>query len=169
MMNQQIKEHPKYDFGTPEVRERFLFKVETDKEGKRLRNISSHPLDYYFSKDILSQRQHEAGIKLHRDFEVGNFVRYGASSCFVKDRVDGTRNGDNLADHQLDARARWNAALDYLGDDISKKLACTVCCMGHYLAALTIPYYATSALAMPRLKEVLDKLADHYGMPYPAY
>lgn len=165
-----IKEHIKFDFGTPELRQKFEFALRAadNKGGKHIR-LYSHPLDYYYNKRIagkslINQRQKDAGDRLYRDYEAGCFVRYGIAS-WAKEKVDGFKSGDGLSDSQMNARERFREAMKFLSDDISIWIAFKVCCDDTYMNKIGLEHYPTSTQAMARLREVLDRLADHYGMP----
>lgn len=165
-----VKPNPKFDFGTPELRKRFLFALENaNAKGDKHVRIYSHPLDFYYKKrsdgkSLINQRQKDAGDRLYNDYEKGSFVRYGVAS-YARERIDGGRSGDGLNEVQESARERFSKALRALGDDLSIWIAFKVCCDDTYMKNLDIPYYETSNQAMARLREVLDRLADHYGMP----
>ena len=165
-----LKEHFKFDFGTPELRKKFEFALEAaDNRGGKHIQLYSHPLDYYYKKrqggkPLINQRQKDAGDRLYKDYELGCFVRYGIAS-YAKERVDGFKSGDGLTSSQVGARERFRSALKFLSDDVSIWIATQVCCFDVYMNKIGLEHYPTSNQAMARLREVLDRLADHYGIP----
>lgn len=165
-----IKPHPKYDFGTPELRKKFEFAVEAvDAKGAKAIRVYSHPLDFYYrkrqkDKPLINQRQKDAGDRLQRDFDKGSYLRYGVAS-YASERVDCAQSGVGLSDTQEDARERFTKAMKHLSDDISIEIAINVCCFGMFMKDIIIPYYENANQAMARLREVLDRLGDFYGMP----
>jgi hypothetical protein len=164
-----VKPKLKFDFGTPELRKRFEFAVEeTDNYGTKAVRVYSHPLDFYYRKrqkdrPLINQRQKDAGNALQRDFDKGCYLRYGVAS-YAREKVDCAQSGVGLSDTQEDARQRLTKAMKFLADDISIEIAISVCCFGLFMKDITIPYYESTNQSMARLREVLDRLGDFYGM-----
>lgn len=162
-----VKDGTKYDFGTPELRKRFEWRLINSPEGggKCLKSYG-HPLDFYERKKLITTRQHNAGEKLMKDFEVGSFQRMGIAG-YTRGMVDhSSRSPDYLTHRTVAARESFYQAMKFLDNDISCTLAYEVCCFGEYIRKiLPVSVYVTVPPAMARLKETLEKLADFYGLP----
>jgi hypothetical protein len=105
-------------------------------------------LDWYWDRCSIVDRQHEAGIRFRRDW------------AFATARPTVTsRYGPRLTSHaefseqQLAARRRLAAAIQKLGGEAAR-IVIEVCCYDNWAAE-----------RLPRLREALSLLADHYGLP----
>ncbi|MBV9523926.1 MAG: hypothetical protein JO010_14090 [Alphaproteobacteria bacterium] len=114
--------------------------------GKRVKHECR--LDWYWDKCSIIDRQHAAGIRLRRDWSLATarpqiVGRYGP-------RVTGHHE---FADSQLAARRRIARAVAALGEECARILI-DVCCFDNWAAE-----------RLPRLRDGLTTLADHYGLP----
>jgi hypothetical protein len=104
-------------------------------------------LDWYWGKSSIHDRQHAAGIRIRREWSLAIaspsvIGRYGP-------RVTGHHE---FADSQLAARRRLRGALAHLGGEIAG-VVIDVCCFDNWAAE-----------RLPKLREGLTLLADHYGL-----
>jgi hypothetical protein len=105
-------------------------------------------LDWYQERASLDDRQHEAGLRFRRDWLVGT----------APARLTGTYGprlgaaGDDFREMQLAARRRVAKALLVLGDELGSVVVAVCGC----------DEWASGRL--PRLREALSLLADHYGI-----
>jgi hypothetical protein len=104
-------------------------------------------LDWYWDKSSIHDRQHAAGIRFRREWSLATASptvvgRYGP-------RVTGHHE---FADSQLAARRRIRRAVAHLGGDLAR-IVVDVCCFDNWAAG-----------RLPRLREGLTALADHYGL-----
>lgn len=141
---------PAADHGPPERRRHGeLVDRTTDTPGlvgKRVRHECR--LDWYWDKAAIVDRQHEAGIRLRRDWTIATAaprmtVRYAL-------RIEGR---DSFTELQLVARRRVARALEPLAA-ATRATVVAVCCFDEWASG-----------ALPRLREGLTRLADHYGLP----
>ena len=104
-------------------------------------------LDWYLDKASIVDRQHAAGIRFRRDWQlaVARPVLVGRYAP----RVAGARD---FTETQLAARRRVKRAVVLLGDDLARVVV-DVCCVDNWAAE-----------RLPRLREGLSLLADHYGL-----
>ena len=114
--------------------------------GKRVKHECR--LDWYWDKASIVDRQHAAGIRLRRDWSIATAaprmtVRYAL-------RIEGR---DSFSDLQLAARRRIARALQPLSPEMRAALL-AVCCFDEWASG-----------RLPRLREGLTHLADHYGLP----
>jgi hypothetical protein len=106
-------------------------------------------LDWYHDKASLDDRQYDAGIRFRRDWLLAT----------APPRLTGTygpRVGTSVQDFheiQLAARRRTARALLALGEELGAPV----------IAVCGFDEWASGRL--PRLREALTLLADHYGMP----
>jgi hypothetical protein len=105
-------------------------------------------LDWYQEKASIDDRQHDAGLRFRRDWLVANAPpkltqTYGP-------RLGAT--GQDFHEMQLAARKRVGKALLALGDDLGAVV----------IAVCGFDEWASGRL--PRLREALSRLADHFGM-----
>ncbi len=105
-------------------------------------------LDWYWDRCSIVDRQHEAGIRFRRDWGFAT-ARPTVTS----------RYGPRLTSHaefseqQLAARRRVADAIGKLGVEAGR-IVIDVCCFDNWAAE-----------RLPRLREALSLLADHYGLP----
>lgn len=105
-------------------------------------------LDWYQDKASLDDRQHDAGLRFRRDWLVATappklIGTYGP-------RLGAT--GQDFREMQLAARRRVGRALLTLGDELGAVV----------IAVCGFDEWASGRL--PRLREALTLLADHYGI-----
>jgi hypothetical protein len=114
--------------------------------GRRVRHECR--LDWYQDKASLDDRQHEAGLRFRRDWLVAN----------APPKLTGTygprlgATGQDFHEMQLAARRRVGSALLALGDERGAVV----------IAVCGFDEWASGRL--PRLREALTLLADHYGI-----
>ena len=145
---------------------------ERRKEGRKKRvrsvtvNLAESPLGWLHTRGHLSDRQFDAGEKLRADWECANLapnitMRWDAVP------VSGRRGGSAMmteSEAQLAAKQRFEAAVDYLGNDL-KDITWRIICGGEGVPA------AEKSLGWPVrsgklvLKIALDRLADYYRLP----
>jgi hypothetical protein len=114
--------------------------------GKRVKHECR--LDWYLDKASIIDRQHEAGIRLRRDWAIATSaprmtVRYAL-------RIEGR---DSFTELQLAARRRIARALQSLATE-ARSVLIDVCCFDEWASG-----------RLPRLRKGLTQLADHYGLP----
>lgn len=130
-------------------------------------NLAESPLGWLLARDLIDQRQYDAGEKLRNDWERAHL------SPSVTMRWDpaprgGARRGseDHLeaGERQTAARQRFDAAMTALGRDLND-IAWRVICSGEAMPV------AEKALGWPVrsgrlvLRLALDRLADFYRLP----
>jgi hypothetical protein len=114
--------------------------------GRRVRHECR--LDWYQDKSSIDDRQHEAGLRFRRDWLLAT----------AQPKLTGTygpRLGTTVQDFhemQLLARRRIGKALLFLGDELGAVV----------IAVCGFDEWASGRL--PRLREGLTLLADHYGI-----
>jgi hypothetical protein len=114
--------------------------------GRRVRHECR--LDWYQDKASLDDRQHDAGLRFRRDWLVAT----------APPKLTGTygqrlgATGQDFREMQLIARRRVGKALLALGDELGAVI----------IAVCGFDEWASGRL--PRLREALTLLADHYGI-----
>jgi hypothetical protein len=105
-------------------------------------------LDWYSEKCSITDRQHAAGLRFRRDWLIGAAPPrlVGRYTMRLPPRPD-------LSDGQLAARQRAARAAARLAPDLVR-VVIDVCC-----------FDAWAAERLPKLREALTCLADHYGLP----
>lgn len=156
------------DFGTEELQGQYKGQMVEEKAGKhggkRKRNTIQVPLDFYYRKNSINYRQYSAGVRLYQLFlRAGMIQRITPSYNVVGSRT--TKDAHQRTDRQYAALSKWREALDAIAGDNGKVIAVNVCCYGFLLKDINLPYYSESYLLTPRFKEVLDDLAEFFGIP----
>jgi uncharacterized protein DUF6456 len=143
---------PSVDHGTPErARHGELVTRETMDAGitgKRVKHECR--LDWYLDKGSIIDRQHEAGLRFRRDWHFAA----AAPSVIGADgaRISRAAGRQDFTDTQLAARRRMTAAIDLLGGELAE-IVVDVCCFDNWASG-----------RLPRLRDGLTALADHYGL-----
>lgn len=93
-------------------------------------NLAESPLGWLFARGHLSQRQFDAGERLRTDWERAQLaprVTMAWDSAPVGRRRGGAATGPDLAGSQIDARQRFDGAIDAAGPGLSDILWRVVC------------------------------------------
>lgn len=127
-------------------------------------NLAESPLGWLFARGHLSQRQFDAGERLRFDYERGSLsqrVTMAWDAAPVARGRGGAGTAPDLSGSQIDAKARFHAALDRAGPGLADILWRIVCAgegMRDAEAALGWPARAGKVV----LTLALDRVADHY-------
>ena len=130
-------------------------------------NLAESPLGWLYARGHISQRQFDAGEKLHRDWERGQLgarVTMAWDAAPVARGRSGPWQAPDLAASQIDARDRFHAAIDAAGRGLSDILWRIVCAgegMRDAETALGWPARAGKVV----LTIALDRVADFYRLP----
>ncbi len=126
-------------------------------------NIAESPLGWLFARGHLSQRQYDAGERLRFDYERG-LLTQRVTMAWDAAPVARGRGGSaavDLSGSQIDAKARFQAAIDRAGPGLADILWRIVCAgegMRDAETALGWPARAGKLV----LTLALDRVADHY-------
>lgn len=151
------------DTGTSESRQHGVYVEDSTQKGKRTRNVATDILSYYHARDIIEQRQDEAGHIWYKDWMLSGF-KPGLSLKF--ERVSGSR--EEMSDKQATAFVRYREAEAAIRTKRHQAIAWEICIAGCALKEIVKahhPYYTTPNQLMPLLREALDDLARFYGLP----
>ena len=127
-------------------------------------NCAESPLGWLFARGHLTQRQYDAGERLRVDWERGQLaprVTMTWDSAPIARGRGGSAPEPDLSGAQIDARARFHAALAGAGPGLSDILWRIVCAgegMRDAETALGWPARAGKVV----LTLALDRIADHY-------
>lgn len=127
-------------------------------------NAAESPLGWLFARGHLTQRQYDAGERLRLDWERGQLaprVTMAWDSAPIARGRGGAAPQPDLSGAQLDARARFHAAIAGAGPGLSDILWRIVCAgegMRDAETALGWPARAGKLV----LTLALDRIADHY-------
>ena len=130
-------------------------------------NIAESPLGWLFSRGHLSQRQYDAGERLRFDYERGQLsqrVTMAWDAAPVARGRGGSPSAIDLNGSQLDAKARFQSALDRAGPglaDILWRIVCGGEGMRDAETALGWPARAGKLV----LTLALDRVAEYYRIP----
>ena len=130
-------------------------------------NRAESPLGWLFSRGHLSQRQYDAGERLRFDYERGQLsqrVTMAWDAAPVSRGRGGSSPTPDLGGSQLDAKARFAAAIERAGPglaDILWRIVCGGEGMRDAETALGWPARAGKLV----LTLALDRIADHYRIP----
>ncbi|MEQ7874556.1 DUF6456 domain-containing protein [Sphingomonas sp. ASV193] len=127
-------------------------------------NLAESPLGWLFARGHLSRRQFDAGERIRADYERGQLgqrttMRWDAAP--VARGRGGSGGGIDLSGSQIDARARFDAAIGAAGPGLSDILWRIVCAgegMREAESALGWPARAGKLV----LTLALDRVADYY-------
>ena len=126
--------------------------------------IAESPLGWLFAMGHLSQRQFDAGERLRFDYERGQLsqrVTMAWDAAPVARGRGGASAAPDLSGSQIDAKARFQAAIDRAGPglaDILWRIVCGLEGMRDAETALGWPARAGKLV----LTLALDRVADHY-------
>lgn len=127
-------------------------------------NSVESPLGWLFARKMVSRRQFDAGEQLRCDWERGGLsprITMQWDAAPVGRQRGGSTSGPDLAASQIDARRRFDAAVEAVGPGLSDILW-RVVCSGEGMRE------AESALGWPAragklvLSIALDRVADFY-------
>ena len=127
-------------------------------------NLTESPLGWLFARGHLSQRQFDAGERLRFDYERGQLsqrVTMAWDAAPVARGRGGSALAADLNGSQLDAKARFQSAIDRAGPGLADILWRIVCAgegMRDAETALGWPARAGKLV----LTLALDRVADHY-------
>ncbi|MEO7410322.1 MAG: DUF6456 domain-containing protein [Sphingomicrobium sp.] len=127
-------------------------------------NITESPLGWLFARGHLSQRQFDAGERLRFDYERGQLSQRATmawDAAPVARGRGGSSVATDLSGSQIDAKARFQAALDRAGPglaDILWRIVCGGEGMRDAETALGWPARAGKLV----LTLALDRIADYY-------
>lgn len=127
-------------------------------------NLAESPLGWLFSRGLLTHRQFDAGERLRSDWERAQLaprVTMGWDNAPVSGAKVGSAASPDLVGAQIDARRRFQAAVDSAGPGLSDILWRVVCAgegMRDAESALGWPARARKLV----LTFALDRVADYY-------
>ena len=130
-------------------------------------NTVESPLGWLFARGMLSRRQYDAGEQLRVDWERGGLsqrVTMQWDSAPVGRQRGGSAGAPDAAGAQIDARRRFDAAVEAAGPGLSDILWRVVCSgegMREAESALGWPARAGKVV----LVLALDRVADYYRIP----
>ena len=130
-------------------------------------NIAESPLGWLFLRGHLTRRQFDAGERLRFDYERGQLsqrVTMAWDAAPVSRGRSGSALAPDLSGSQLDAKARFAAAIERAGPGLADILWRIVCAgegMRDAETALGWPARAGKLV----LTLALDRVGDHYRMP----
>jgi hypothetical protein len=104
-------------------------------------------LDWYQDKASILDRQHAAGLRFRRDWSLAT-----AHPTLIGKYTLRVRGHHEFSDSQIAARRRVETAIRLLGQELAE-IAVDVCCYDNWAAG-----------RLPKLRDALTLLADHYGM-----
>jgi hypothetical protein len=128
-------------------------------------NLTESPLGWLYSRELVTRRQFDAGERLRIDWERAQLaprITMAWDAAPVSGRRGGAADAD-LSGSQIDAKKRFQAAIDSAGPGLSDILW-RVVCSGEGMRE------AESALGWPAragklvLTLALDRVADYYGI-----
>ena len=130
-------------------------------------NLAESPLGWLYARGHLSRRQFDAGEKLRQDWERGQLsarVTMAWDAAPVSRIRGGGTASPDLAPAQIDARRRFQAAINAAGPglaDILWRIVCSGEGMRDAETALGWPARAGKVV----LTIALDRVGDYYRMP----
>jgi len=138
---------------------------EAGREGRSVTvNLTESPLGWLFSRGLLSRRQFEAGERLRNDWERAQLaprVTMAWDAAPVARGRGGSSAAPDLSGAQIDAKRRFESAVDNAGPGLSDILWRIVCAgegMRDAESALGWPARAGKLV----LTFALDRVADYY-------
>lgn len=130
-------------------------------------NLAESPLGWLFARGHIDRRQFDAGEKLRTDWERGQLAARVTMAWDGAPRARGRGGRGPLSDlsaGQIDARRRFQAAIDGAGPglaDILWRIVCSGEGMREAESALGWPARAGKVV----LTIALDRVADYYRLP----
>ena len=129
---------------------------ETMTAGKRrARNKNVLVLDTYYNKNLITQSQYDAGLKMYT-----TWIRAGVSERIIIS-YEKVRFGniENLSEKNIIARQTMNEAFNYLGVDLGKCIF-SVCCMNEYAKDWALNRNLKSRTGLDILRLGLNSLCE---------
>jgi len=122
--------------------------------------VAQIPLDRYLRRKNISLGEYRAGERLHRDFyESGQTV---ALTVNLNAMPSAQRKAYLPAsDRQREALDSWRKAMAPIQGKMGQLMVLNVCCYGYWLSDINYSPY-TEKQAMPRFREALEYLIEHY-------
>jgi hypothetical protein len=127
-------------------------------------NIAESPLGWLFARGLVSQRQYDAGERLRADWERAQLaprVTMAWDAAPVARGRSGSTGEPDLTGAQIDAKRRFDDAIEHAGPGLADILWRVVCAgegMRNAETALGWPARAGKLV----LTIALDRIADHY-------
>lgn len=130
-------------------------KTESPRGGVEFRTAQT-PMDFYLKRRNITPHEYRAGERLFRDFALS-----GQTPGMIYN-LDPVRGGERQFTHsQMEARERWRRAIGSVQGKVGQLMLLNVCCYGYWLKDVNyMPY--KSKQSMPRFREALEYLIDHY-------
>ena len=127
-------------------------------------NVAESPLCWLLARGLVSQRQFDAGERLRFDWERAQLaprVTMSWDAAPMSRSRGGASNQPDLSGSQIDARRRFDAAIDSAGPGLADILWRVVCaCETVTAAEKALQWPARSGKLL--LKLALDRVADFY-------
>ena len=141
---------PSRDTGTPETRD------------KRIRQITTPPVDRYFQRGEITQQQHITALRLYTHFHhAGLFPSSVPTTAFATPIA--RQSGDpSFTERQVEHRQMWRDALNAVTSKSAKLVVLNVVCYGFFVRDLQMSYYKTPTQIMPLLREALDEIFGYW-------
>jgi hypothetical protein len=127
-------------------------------------NAAESPLGWLLARGLLTRRQHDAGEQLRADWERAQLaprITMSWDAAPVTRGLAGSGGQPDLSGAQIDAKRRFDAAIEAAGPGLSDILWRVVCAgegMRHAETALGWPARAGKLV----LTLALDRVADYY-------
>jgi len=127
-------------------------------------NMTESPLGWLFARGLVTHRQFEAGERLRMDWERAQLsprVTMAWDAAPVARGRGGSVSGPDLTGAQIDARRRFDAAVESVGRGLSDILWRVVCAgEGMREAETALGWPARAGMLV--LTFALDRVADYY-------
>lgn len=132
--------------------------ADANERAKTYRNVARDPVELLFSRKSLTQRQHEAALRLRADVELAQTTVRAAS---LGGRVSG--GGGGISDARLDAISRTTRCMKALSK-VSAILVRAAVLDCTSLSDIGARHGWSKNYTGPRLAEALDEVADFYRL-----
>lgn len=158
---------PKSDFGTPELHERHVVRVNSTQEGRRARVITQLYIDILHHRGHISEHQHDAATRIYEFYFRAGRVPIRAMPLDAI-RVDTSIVGDRMweSESQVDNWIRLNKTLDGM-EAITRLIVLRACCHESMADELTRDMRKPRYYVLERLREGLDIAALNLGIISP--
>jgi hypothetical protein len=130
-------------------------------------NLAESPLSWLYARGHLNDRQLLAGEKLRGDYEaaaMGPQVTMRWENVPLSREKRAAPSGLNQTERMISAKKRFDAALDWLGPDLSD-IAWRVICAGENMLVAEREMAWPMRSAKLVLRIALDRLARFYRLP----
>lgn len=98
------------DLGTPETQQRGIVVSINEMGQKVARRRTQQPIDYYYNRGIINEKQYAAAQRLKNDYDISGLGTYIKSSANFE--VNGVN--ERFVDKQIDAKKRYQEAIKVL-------------------------------------------------------